>query len=240
MRPARKRCVRPAIEGLEGRQLLSSTSAGHALHHAAAQTTHAVPLTGTESGSYTVRLERESPLRERFHFQGKGTIAGLGAVSVTGDVTVNENLSQAGTATGILKLTFADGKGTARATVSETIPAHTGSIGALPFNYAFSGGTGLFRQGFDSGTAIFARTSTTPAGRGAKGAFNVQVVSNNSAAPQAGALEAASTGVVNQGVLNDAPAPGGVQKSAPLSTLTVTSPVTLTAPRPAIMPFPWK
>ena len=179
MRQAINRSVRPAVEGLECRQLLSTTPHGQALHHSAAEMTRAVPLTGTESGTYTVRVKRASPLREHFRFQGKGTIAGLGAVRVTGNVTLKENLSQAGTATGMLTLTLPGGKGTARALVSETIPAHTGSIGALPFNYVFSGGTGLFRRGFDSGTGTLARTSTMPVPGGAKGGFTVEVFSDH-------------------------------------------------------------
>jgi phospholipase/lecithinase/hemolysin len=179
MRQAINRSVRPAVEGLECRQLLSTTPHGQALHHSAAEMTRAVPLTGTESGTYTVRVKRASPLREHFRFQGKGTIAGLGAVRVTGNVTLKENLSQAGTATGMLTLTLPGGKGTARALVSETIPAHTGSIGALPFNYVFSGGTGLFRRGFDSGTGTLARTSTMPVPGGAKGSFTVEVFSHH-------------------------------------------------------------
>jgi hypothetical protein len=186
MRRASKRSIRPKLEGLEGRQLLSTTSPWHAYHHAAAQTTQAVPLTGTESGTYTVRVERESPLREHFHFQGSGTIAGLGPVRVTGDVTVNENLSQAGNATGVLRLTLAGRGGTTQANVSETIPAHAGSIGALPFHYTFSGGTGRFRGGFDSGTGVLMRTSTTPVPTGAKGSFTVEVFSDHFAGLGAG------------------------------------------------------
>jgi phospholipase/lecithinase/hemolysin len=179
MRRAIKRLVRPRLEGLEGRQLLSTTWHGHARPQPAAQTTHAVPLTGIESGTYTVRVERESPLREHFHFQGRGTIAGLGQVRVTGDVTLNENLSQAGAAVGVLKLTLPGGRGSAKAKVTETIPAHAGSIGSLPFHYTFAGGTGLFRRGFDSGSGALTRTSTTLVPRGAKGSFIVQVFSDH-------------------------------------------------------------
>jgi hypothetical protein len=187
MRWTSKHSVRPALEGLEGRQLLSTTTPWHAHHHVGVGATHAVPLTGTESGTYTVRVEQQSPLRERFHFQGKGTIAGLGPVQVTGDVTLKEDLSQAGTAMGVLRLSLEGGKGTARAIVSETIPAHNGSVGALPFQYTFAGGTGLFRNGFDSGTGILTRTSTMPVPDGAKGGFIVRVVSSHSDSPPADA-----------------------------------------------------
>jgi hypothetical protein len=172
------RSVRPTLEGLEGRRLLSMTAHHRAVLHPAAETARAVPLTGNESGTYTVRVQRTSPLREHFHFQGTGTIAGLGAVRVTGDVTLQENLAQAGTATGVLTLTLPGGRGTARAIVSETIPAHAGSAGALPFHYTFSGGTGLFRGGFDSGIGILTRTSTSPIPGGAKGSFTVAVSSS--------------------------------------------------------------
>jgi phospholipase/lecithinase/hemolysin len=138
-----------------------------------------VPLTGVESGTYSVRVERASPLREHFHFWGTGAIDGLGPVRVTGDVTLKEDLSQAGTASGMLTLTLPGGRGTARAIVSETIPAHTGAIGTLPFRYTFSGGTGLFRRGFDSGTGTLTRTSTTPIPGGAKGGFTVEVFSDH-------------------------------------------------------------
>jgi hypothetical protein len=246
MRRASKRSVRPALEGLEGRQLLSTTSAGHALPHAGAETTHAVPLTGTESGTYTVRVQHDSPLREHFHFQGTGTIADLGPVRVTGDVTLNEDLSQAGTATGVLRLTLPGDRGTARALVSQTIPAHAGSIGALPFHYSVSGGTGLFRRGFDSGSGTLTRTSTTPVPKGAKGSFTVEVFSDHSArlvaggqplstaaapigapspiaAPPPGAAAVDPTGVVNPASPSNIPAPEGVGESTPVNTLTVTN-----------------
>ena len=58
---------------------------------------------------------------------------------MTGNVTLKENLSQAGTATGMLTLTLPGGKGTARALVSETIPAHTGSIGGAPLQLCLLG-----------------------------------------------------------------------------------------------------
>jgi hypothetical protein len=179
MRRATKRSARPRLEGLEGRQLFSTTAYGHALLQPAAETSRPVPLTGVETGTYTVRVERTSPLVEDFRFQGTGTIAGLGAVRVTGDVTLREDLSQAGTATGVLTLTLPGGRGTARVLVSETIPAHTGAIGSLPFNYTVRGGTGLFQGGFDSGTGTLTRTSTTRVPGGAKGGFTVDVFSNH-------------------------------------------------------------
>jgi phospholipase/lecithinase/hemolysin len=179
MRHAIKRSVRPAVEGLEGRQLLSTTVHGHILPHQAAETSHPVALTGAETGTYTVRVERSSALVEQFRFQGKGTVGGLGAVRVTGDVTVREDLSQAGTASGVLTLTLPSGKGSTQALVSQTIPAHTGSVASLPFNYTVSGGTGLFRGGFDSGTGTFTRTSTTTVPGGAKGGFTVDVFSDH-------------------------------------------------------------
>jgi phospholipase/lecithinase/hemolysin len=179
MRRAIKRSVRPALEGLEGRQLLSTTVHGHTLPHQPAETSRPVPLTGVETGTYSVRVERSSPLLEQFHFQGTGTVANLGAVRVAGDVTLWEDLSQTGTASGVLTLALPGGAGTALALVSETIPAHTGSIGSLPFNYTVAGGTGLFRSGFDSGTGSLTRTSTTTVAGGAKGGFAVDVFSDH-------------------------------------------------------------
>jgi phospholipase/lecithinase/hemolysin len=173
------RSVQPRFEWLEGRQLLSVATHGHAVPYQMAEMSRPVPLTGLDAGNYTVRVDRKAPLVEDFRFQGKGTIAGLGAVRVTGNVTLKENLSQAGTATGVLSLTLPGGRGTARVMVSETIPAHAGSIGALPFNYTFRGGTGLFRGGFDSGTGLLTRTSTTTVPGGAKGGFSVNVFSNH-------------------------------------------------------------
>jgi phospholipase/lecithinase/hemolysin len=179
MRRSINRLLRPALEGLEGRQLLSTVSHQHAAPQPPAETTRAVPLTGVESGSYSVRVVRSSPLMEQFRFRGTGTVAGLGAVEVTGEVTLRENASQAGRASGVLTLTLPGGRGTARALVSETIPAHSGSVGSLPFNYTVQGGTGLFRHGFDSGTGILTRTSTTAVPGGAKGGFVVDVFSNH-------------------------------------------------------------
>jgi phospholipase/lecithinase/hemolysin len=173
------RSVRPALEGLEGRQLLSATWYGHAVPRPAAETSHAIPLTSIERGTYTVRVERTSPLQEQFRFLGQGTIDGIGPVQLSGSVTVKENLSQAGEATGVLRLTLPGGMGTARVLVSQTIPAHTGSIGALPFHYTFSGGTGLFRRGFDSGTGTLVRTSANAGQRVVSGGFTVFVFSNH-------------------------------------------------------------
>jgi hypothetical protein len=124
-------------------------------------------------------VDRTFPLREHFRFRGQGMIGDLGPVRVTGDVTLKENLSQAGTATGVLRLTLPGGRGTARALVSQTIPAHTGSIGALPFHYNFSGGTGLFRRGFDSGTGTLVRISADAGHRAVSGGFTVFVFSNH-------------------------------------------------------------
>jgi hypothetical protein len=152
---------------------------GNTLPHQAAETSHPVAPTRAETGTYSVRVERSSPLLEQFHFQGTGTVPGLGAVRVTGDVTLREDLSQAGTASGVFTLTLPGGKGTARALVSETIPAHTGPAGSLPFNYTVPGGTGLLRGGFDSGTGTFTRTSTTTVPEGAKGGFTVDVFSEH-------------------------------------------------------------
>src|SRR5262249_15900333 len=126
MRRAIKRPVRPALEGLEDRKLLSTTWRGHALPQPAAETSRAASVTGVESGTYSVRMVRISPLTERFHFRGTGTIDSLGPVRVTGAVTLTEDASQAGSASGVLTLTLPGGKGTARAVVSQMIPAHTG------------------------------------------------------------------------------------------------------------------
>ena len=179
MRQRINRSARPALEPLEGRQLLSTAWYGHAVPQPATETSHGIPLTSVESGTYSVRVDRTSPLREHFGFRGQGTIDGLGPVRVSGDVTLKENFSQAGTATGVLRLTLPDGMGTARALVAQTIPAHTGSIGALPFHYTLSGGTGLFRRGFDSGTGTLVRTSANADHRVVSGAFTVFVFSNH-------------------------------------------------------------
>jgi len=172
MKRTTKRQVRPALEGLEGRQLLSTTAAGN-------HTSQALPLTSTETGSYSVQVERFSPLIERFQFNGSGTIPGLGSVRVHGSATVKENQAQAGTVTGRLFLTLPGHGGTAQASISEQIPAHTGSSPLLPFNYTFSGGTGRFRNSFDSGTGTLVRTSATVGQRVVSGGFTVSVFSDH-------------------------------------------------------------
>ena len=53
-----RRQVRPMLEGLEGRQMLSTAAGGPIVPQT-------IPLTSTESGAYTVRVERSSPLIER-------------------------------------------------------------------------------------------------------------------------------------------------------------------------------
>src|SRR5262249_60261442 len=132
----------------------------------------AVSLTGIERGTYSVRVVRTSPLQERFRFRGTGAIEGLGQVRVTGDVTLTEDASQAGSASGLLTLTLPGGNGTARAVVSQTIPAHTGSIGSLPFSYTFSGGTGRFRGGVDRRARTPTPPRTPPAPPGAHGGLH--------------------------------------------------------------------
>ena len=90
-------------------------------------TPQTIALTSTESGTYSVRVERSSPLIERFHFDGSGMIPGLGLVRVRGSAVVKEDLAQAGTVSGKLVLTLPGHGGTATAAISEKIPAHTGS-----------------------------------------------------------------------------------------------------------------
>jgi hypothetical protein len=187
MRWAAKCSIRPALEGLEDRQLLSTAMRGHALLHPAAQMSHAVPLTGVESGTYSVRIQQTSMLREHFLFRGTGTIDGLGPARISGTVTVAEDLSRAGTAWGTITLTLLGGKGTTRAAVTDTvISAHTGSRPSVLFQYSFSGGTDRFRRGFDSGSGTLTRTSMTTTHGGAKGDFTVQLFSNNGSGPTAG------------------------------------------------------
>ena len=172
MKRTRIRHVRPMLEGLEGRQLLSTAASGHI-------SSHAIPLTSTERGTYSVQLERTSPLIERFQFNGSGMISGLGPVRVHGSAIVKENQVQAGTVSGKLVLTLLGHGGVATASISEQIPAHTGSSPLLPFSYSISGGTGRFRNGFDSGTGTLVRTSATPGRHGMTGGFTVFVFSNH-------------------------------------------------------------
>jgi phospholipase/lecithinase/hemolysin len=160
------------LEGLEGRQMLSMAASAPIVPQA-------ISLTSTESGTYSVRVERSSPLIERFHFNGSGMIPGMGPVRVQGSAIVKENLAQAGTVSGTLVLTLPGRGGTARALISEPIPAHTGSSPLLPFHYALSGGTGRFRGRSDVGTGVLVRTSETMVRHGATGGFTVSVFSNH-------------------------------------------------------------
>jgi phospholipase/lecithinase/hemolysin len=172
MKRTDRRHVRPFAEALEGRQMLS-------MFASAPSVPQAISLTSTEHGTYSVQVERESPLIERFKFNGSGTIAGLGSVQVRGSATVRENLAQAGTVSGKLILTLPDHGGTAKALISESIPAHSGSSPVLPFQYELSGGTGRFRNKSDSGTGVLVRTSQTMRKHGATGGFTVSVFSTH-------------------------------------------------------------
>ncbi len=172
MKRTNRRHVRPMLEGLEGRQMLSIAASAPIVPQA-------ISLTSTESGTYSVRVERSSPLLERFHFNGLGMIPGLGPVRVQGSAIVQENLEQAGTVSGTLGLTLPGHGGTARALISEQIPAHTGSSPVLPFHYALSGGTGRFRKRSDIGTGVLVRTSETMGRHGATGGFIVSVFSDH-------------------------------------------------------------
>jgi hypothetical protein len=173
-----RRHVRPVLEGLEGRQMLS-TAAGAPI------VPSTIPLTSTESGTYTVRVERSSPLIERFQFNGAGMIPGLGPIRVQGSAVVREDLAQAGTVSGKLILTLAGHGGTAVAAISETIPVHSGSSPLLPFHYTLSGGTGRFRHRSDIGTGVLVRTSETMHRHGATGGFVVSVHSAHDTGPAA-------------------------------------------------------
>ena len=138
-----------------------------------------ISLTSTESGTYSLRVERNSPLIERFQFNGSGTIPELGPIRVQGSAVVRENLAQAGTVSGKLILTLPGHGGAATAAISETIPAHTGSSPLLPFHYTLSGGTGRFRNRSDIGTGVLVRTSETMGRHGATGGFVVSVFSTD-------------------------------------------------------------
>ena len=172
MKRTSRRHVRPVLEGLEGRQMLSRGASGSVIPHA-------IPLTSTESGTYTVQVERASPLIEQFRFNGSGTIFGLGLVRVHGSAIVKEDQAQAGTVSGKLVLTLPGHGGTATAMISEQIPAHTGSSPLLPFHYTLSGGTGRFRHRSDIGTGVLVRTSETMTRHGATGGFVVSVFSSH-------------------------------------------------------------
>jgi phospholipase/lecithinase/hemolysin len=172
MQKTNRRHVRPMLEGLEGRRMLSTAASAPI----AAQ---AISLTSTETGTYSVRVERSSPLIERFHFNGSGMLPGMGPVRVRGSAVVRENMAQAGTVSGTLVLTLPGRGGTARALISEPIPAHTGSSPLLPFHYALSGGTGRFRGKSDTGTGVLVRTSETMNRHGATGGFIVSVFSDH-------------------------------------------------------------
>jgi hypothetical protein len=166
------------LEGLEGRQLLSSATTAPILPQT-------IPLTSTESGTYSVRVERGSPLIERFQFDGSGAIPGLGPIRVRGRAVVREDLAQAGTVAGDLVLTLPGRGGAATVAISEAIPAHTGSSPLLPFHYTLSGGTGRFRHRSDIGTGVLVRTSETMGRLGAAGGFVVSVFSDHDTAPVA-------------------------------------------------------
>jgi hypothetical protein len=160
------------LGGLEGRQMLSTAAGGPIVPQV-------IALTSTESGTYSVRVERSSPLIERFTFNGSGMIPELGAVRVQGSAVVKENLAQADTVSGKLVLTLPGRGGTAVASISQQIPAHTGSSPLLPFNYTLSGGTGRFRNRSDVGTGVLVRTSETMRRHGATGGFVVSVFSDH-------------------------------------------------------------
>jgi hypothetical protein len=166
------------LEGLEGRQMLSTAATAPIVPQT-------IPLTSAESGTYSVRVERSSPLIERFDFNGSGMIPELGPIRVQGRAVVREDLAQAGTVSGKLVLTLPGRGGTASAAITETIPAHTGSSPLLPFHYTLSGGTGRFRHRTDIGTGVLVRTSETMGRHGATGGFVVSVTSDHDAGPVA-------------------------------------------------------
>jgi phospholipase/lecithinase/hemolysin len=172
MKSASRRRVRPVLEGLEDRQMLSTAASTPIIPQT-------IPLTSTESGTYSVRVQRSSPLIERFQFNGSGTIPGLGPVRVRGLAVVREDLAQAGTVSGKLILSVPGHRGAATALISEPIPVHTGSSPLLPFHYTLSGGTGRFRNRSDIGTGVLVRTSETMHRHGATGGFIVSVFSNH-------------------------------------------------------------
>ena len=79
-----RRHVRPMLEGLEGRQMLSTAAS-------ASIVPRTIPLTSTESGTYSVPVEPTSPLLERFHFNGTGMIPGPSPLRVKGSAIVRED-----------------------------------------------------------------------------------------------------------------------------------------------------
>ncbi len=178
MRQFIKRSIRPSLEAMEGRRLLSATWHGPAVPQPVAATSRAVPSTGVESGTRSVRIERTSGDQDHFRFRGQGTLNDLGPVRVTGVMTIVGDDSPDGMVTGVLRLTLPGGMGTARVLVSQTIPAHSGSVELPPFPYTVSGGTGLFRRGFSSATGTLTLTTTTPIPRAEKVDITGQVFSD--------------------------------------------------------------
>jgi hypothetical protein len=137
------RRLRPSVERVESKALLSagmtSPSFLAAAHAVAARPTDVLKLTGTASGRWSTSVGIPDIGRST-SLVGKGTIAPLGAVNVSGSLHAPGFIAR-GRATGSLVLTGANGS----VALQLTGPLQRG-FSALPtsFTYRIVGGTGAY------------------------------------------------------------------------------------------------
>lgn len=139
--PAR---LRPSVEGLEAKTLLSSF-AGVMPHAAAvaaqvARATARAPLAGTVRGSYVERTANPDT-GDAFSFGGSGRLTPLGSVVLTGTIR-SPGFVANGHSTGTLVLRGAGGS----LTLSVTGPPQDGNT-PVPevFHYTIAGGSGHYK-----------------------------------------------------------------------------------------------
>jgi hypothetical protein len=161
----RRREIRPVVEAIESRALLSTGIGGASAFGAnvSHSTTGSIRLHGTVHGQY-LSQSRIPDVGTTYQLTGAGHVGGLGHASVTGEMHSLGFIAQ-GRAQGDLTLKRAGGTITLHLTALE----QQAEFQALPsgFSYEITGGTGRFKAAHGTGTANL----TLVPGQGVAGGF---------------------------------------------------------------------
>jgi hypothetical protein len=149
------RRARPQVEGLDAR-ILPSVAPLPLPPGPAVVVAQPHPLTGHGHGTYFGGLEIPD-LGAQYHLSGSADLAGLGHVTVTGDVH-GVGFVREGYAGGTL--TFTNAKGSVTVELVGTVAQDSFAQPPHHFRYRVVGGTGAYRSVSDHGALYLALTQT--------------------------------------------------------------------------------